>query len=132
MEKNLPIKISKLGVVLLSGLLAINIAFAQTFTVDEIKRKAEQGDAKAQFSLGAMYAKGQGVQQDFAQAKFWYEKAAEQGDVRAQCGLGVMYTTGQGVKKDLAQAKFWLEKAAKAVEQGDPMGQRNLKIPQSR
>ena len=45
----------------------------------EIKEKAVQGDAKAQYYLGFMYYKGQGVEQDFSQAKLWFEKAAAQG-----------------------------------------------------
>ena len=37
---------------------------------------AEQGDVAAQASLGAMYANGDGVPQDYAQAVVWYRKAA--------------------------------------------------------
>ena len=37
---------------------------------------AEQGDARAQFYLGAMYAQGQGVPQDFVLAHMWYNVAA--------------------------------------------------------
>ena len=40
---------------------------------------AEQGDAKAQYNLGVMYAKGEGVAQDYAQAAEWYNLAAAQG-----------------------------------------------------
>ncbi|MBM3508219.1 MAG: SEL1-like repeat protein, partial [Alphaproteobacteria bacterium] len=42
---------------------------------------AEQGDAIAQALLGFMYAEGQGVPQDHAEAVKWYRRAAEQGDV---------------------------------------------------
>ena len=45
-----------------------------------IQEAAAQGDAKAQFNLGYMYANGQGVRQDYAMARQWYEKAAAQGD----------------------------------------------------
>jgi hypothetical protein len=37
---------------------------------------AEQGDAKAQFALGAMYAYGKGVPKDFVEAARWYLKSA--------------------------------------------------------
>jgi TPR repeat protein len=40
---------------------------------------AEQGLAQAQLNLGLMYAKGQGVPQDYAAAVGWFRKAAEQG-----------------------------------------------------
>ncbi len=37
---------------------------------------AEQGDAKAQYNLGLMYAKGEGVPQEFVQAHMWFNIAA--------------------------------------------------------
>ena len=40
---------------------------------------AEAGDAAAQNNLGVLYAEGQGVAQDYAQARTWFEKAAAQG-----------------------------------------------------
>ena len=40
---------------------------------------AAQGDAVSQYRLGTMYANGQGVVQDYAQARSWIHKAADQG-----------------------------------------------------
>ena len=40
---------------------------------------AEKGNASAQFSLGFMYEKGQGVPQDYVQAYMWFDLAAAQG-----------------------------------------------------
>ncbi len=37
---------------------------------------AEQGNAKAQYSLGIMYGDGLGVPQDYVQAHMWYNLAA--------------------------------------------------------
>ena len=51
---------------------------------------ADQGDATAQSNLGVMYASGQGVPKDYAQAVKWYRLAADQGDARAQFNLGLM------------------------------------------
>ena len=65
----------------------------------ETLQAAEQGNAKAQFYLGVMYANGQGVRQDEKQAEYWYRKAAEQGYAQEQFGLGVMYGAGQGSDK---------------------------------
>ena len=61
------------------------------------RKAAETGDANAQYNLGMMYSKGQGVPQDFKEAVAWYRKAAEQGDAAAQNNLGDMYIKGQGV-----------------------------------
>jgi TPR repeat protein len=44
-----------------------------------------------------MYAEGQGVPQDHAEAARWYRKAADQGNALAQFGLGLMYDQGHGV-----------------------------------
>ena len=68
---------------------------------------AEQGDAQAQFNLGLMYDKGQGVKQDDVEAVKWYRKAAEQGLAQAQLNLGNMYRTGEGVKQDDVEAVKW-------------------------
>ena len=48
-------------------------------SIQELKEKAQNGDAKAQYSLGIMCYSGQGVAQDYNEAVMWYKKAAEQG-----------------------------------------------------
>jgi len=60
---------------------------------------AERGFAAAQFHLGQQYANGQGVPQDYIQARQWWEKAAVQGDVEAAANLGTLYLKGQGGSK---------------------------------
>lgn len=40
--------------------------------IDGLRRKAEQGDADAQFSLGLLYLKGRSVPQDKAEALKWF------------------------------------------------------------
>jgi TPR repeat protein len=86
---------------------------------------AEQGNAKAQYNLGAMYENGDGVPQDYAEAVRWYRKAAEQSDARAQFNLGVMYLEGRGVRQDHTEAMKWYRKAA---EQGEADAQNNLGV----
>jgi TPR repeat protein len=73
---------------------------------------AEQGDANSQYNLGLLYARGQGVQQDYQRALAWYQKAAEQGVPAAEYNLGVMYANGQGVAASPAEASKWFLKAA--------------------
>ncbi len=91
----------------------------------EFKPLAEQGDALAQFALGFMYEKGQGVPQDYAEAAKWHRKAAEQGLASAQYSLGLIYHKGHGVSQDYAEAVKWYRKAA---EQGNAAGQLNLGV----
>ena len=70
-------------------------------------KAAEQGNVEAQFNLGLMYEKRQGVPQDYVEAGNWYRRAAEQGFAEAQTNLGTMYFTGLGVPKDYVLAYMW-------------------------
>ena len=58
-----------------------------------------------------MYAHGEGVQQNYAEAVKWYRKAAEQGYAGAQFNLGCMYANGEGVLQSGAAAADWYYKA---------------------
>jgi TPR repeat protein len=49
--------------------------------------EAKRGEVEAQEMLGAMYAAGKGVKQDYAEALKWYRVAAEAGRVSAQYAL---------------------------------------------
>jgi TPR repeat protein len=73
---------------------------------------AEQGDVRAQTSLGGMYYNGQGVQRNYTEARKWVRKAAERGYAPAQAYLGIMYWNGQGVPRDAVLAYMWLILAA--------------------
>ena len=84
---------------------------------------AEAGDAAAQYNLGQMYRKGQGVLQDYAEAVKWFRLAADQGYANAQYNLGNMYRQGQGVPQDYAESMRWYRLAA---DQGDANAQSNL------
>lgn len=58
-------------------LLASTLAGASGFT--GTKELAEQGDAKAQNSLGFMYGNGRGVPQDYTESYVWSSLAAASG-----------------------------------------------------
>ncbi len=77
-----------------------------------LKPLAEHGGAYAAMTLGLIYAKGQGVPQDYAAAADWYRKAAEKGNAFAQTNLALFYAEGRGVTQDYAQAASWYRKAA--------------------
>ena len=76
---------------------------------------AEQGNADAQFMVGTMYEKGDGVPQDSQIAVKWYSLAAQQGHDPAQTNLGTMYRKGDGVPQDYEIAVKWYTLSA---EQG--------------
>ncbi len=79
----------------------------------EIQHKAEDGDAEAQFHLGALYANGRGVKFDLEQATQWLQKAAKQEEFSAMTLLGwiaIQQEEGpSGIK-----AMEWYQKAAEA------------------
>ena len=85
---------------------------------DKWRKLAERGDAKAQFNLGLLYAKGLGVKQSNADAAIWYLRAAKQGDVRAQNNLAVCYATGKGVTQNFIKSYFWFSLSATQIESG--------------
>ena len=85
----------------------------------EWKPLAEFGLPNAQFNLGWMYHKGQGVLQDYKTAVKWYTLAAEQGDADAQFNLGLMYYYGQGVPQDYEIALKWYTLATETPGEGE-------------
>jgi hypothetical protein len=73
---------------------------------------AEQGDPTAQYNLGVMYSKGEGVPQDYAKAAMWHTLAADQGNANSQFYLGMMYEKGQGVTQDNVVSHKWFTLSA--------------------
>jgi len=74
---------------------------------EAFKLKAESGDASAQFVVGEMYWRGEGVGTNFFEGVKWYRKAAEQEYQIAQFGLGNSYAYGVGVPRDHVEAYKW-------------------------
>ena len=91
----------------------------------EFRGLAEAGDPKAQYALGLMYAKGQGVSQDYGETLSWYLKSARQGYSAAQNNLGLMHAKGHGVPKDYQEAIRWYLRAAR---QGYSKAQNSLAL----
>ncbi|MDP6969239.1 MAG: tetratricopeptide repeat protein [Gammaproteobacteria bacterium] len=119
----------------------------------ELKPLARSGNAQANNLLGLMYMQGNGVAQDQAQAKAYFEAgantghleslrnlnilldvqykeelktvkpAAQGGDSQSQTRLGRMYEFGHGTDPSPTDAFIWYQKAAK---QNDLDGAMNL------
>ena len=77
----------------------------------------------AQYNLAQCYYEGDGVEQNYEKAVYWYTKAAKLGDADAQNNLGNCYQNGEGVEQDYEKAVYWYTKAAKL---GDADAQNNL------
>jgi TPR repeat protein len=95
--------------------------FAEAFTWCE--RAAHSNLAWAQYHLGLMYRKGEGVPQNNTEAAYWYRLAATQSFPEAQQKLADLYYLGHGVSLNHVQAAVWYRKAA---EQGNAEAQFQL------
>lgn len=79
----------------------------------EISRRAEEGDAQAQYRLASMYSTGDGAPQSMDSAARWYLAAAEQDHEMAAYKLAFLYLRGRGVpRKDFVQAYRWFSVSA--------------------
>jgi len=99
--------------------VAVNLAEAANW----YRRGADEGDPRAQNSLGFAYQNGRGVPVDYAAARRWFEAAAAQGNPAAQNNLGNLYSTGLGVARNDITALSWYRKSA---DQGYALAQNNL------
>lgn len=85
----------------------------------------QEGDADAEFALGARYALGNGVARDDKQAFALFRKAADQGNISAQSALATAYWLGHGVRQNNVAAYSW---ATIAHERGDAPSGELLKV----
>ncbi len=84
--------------------------FPEAFTW--CQRAAYSHLAWAQYHLGLMYRKGEGIPQSDTDAAHWYRLAAAQDFPEAQLKLADLYYLGLGVALSYTQAATWYRKAA--------------------
>jgi SEL1 protein len=72
--------------------------------VDNPKVGLDKTACKAAGFIGRMFLRGEGVEQDFGRAKFWFERGISHGDAQSQYGLGVMLLNGYGMQKNVPRA----------------------------
>jgi|GEM_PF-6191391 len=89
---------------------------------------AKQGNSVTQVLVGSLYAFGQGVKRNDAEAVRWYSLAADQGSAQGQYNLGIMYENGFGVDKDKIKA---VELYKLAANQGRKDAKEKLKALRS-
>ena len=58
--------------------ISVCLAASDTY-IESLEKKAAQGDAIAQFRLGVMYERGDGVTQDYIKAKEWFQIVCDKG-----------------------------------------------------
>lgn len=90
----------------------------------EVYKRAQEGDAKAQFELASLYSKTKDV--DYPTVVLWLRRSGAQGNLEAQYALGRIYHQGKPkVPVDLKEAEIWYKKAA---VQGDKQAIKQLDI----
>jgi TPR repeat protein len=72
----------------------------------------KQDVAEAQFYLGEMFRRGEGVAKDPGRAVALYRQASSKGFPNAETELGIMYTVGSGVPLNVEEAFSWFQRAA--------------------
>jgi SEL1 protein len=68
--------------------------------------------SKAAGYIGLMYMRGEGVEQNFADAFIWFKHGLTNGDALCQYQLGLMYLHGYGVQQDAFKASSYFIPAA--------------------
>ena len=74
-----------------------NNSYQQAFAI--FLPLAQAGNVDAQLSVGTMYDRGQGVEQDSQEALKWYQLAAGQGDNIAKSLVKTMFNSAEGATK---------------------------------
>jgi uncharacterized protein len=107
---------------LASSVAVVQLAAQQTKAdqkpIEEVKAKAEAGDAESEVELGLRYEQGKGVAKDEVEAVKWFRKAAEQNYVDAQFNLGMCYERAEAGTEDWAEVYKWLSLAARQGHEG--------------
>lgn len=84
--------------------------------IEELKKRAEQGDAEAQYDLALNYEQGCDVDQNNQKAVEWYMKSAGNGCVMAQRRLASCYKAGiLGLEQDYEKFMYWSKKAEESI-----------------
>jgi len=63
-------------------------------TQQNLEKSCPLNDAASCFNLGILYANGEGVKQDYKQAKVYYKKACDLDNSEGCKNIGVLYYNG--------------------------------------
>ncbi|MEQ9506096.1 MAG: peptidoglycan-binding protein [Hyphomonas sp.] len=77
-----------------------------------LRRASQKGVAPAQYELGKLYERGQGVDKDMIEARSLIQKAAEAGHVGAMYDYALFLAEGEGGPASETEAVGWFEQAA--------------------
>jgi TPR repeat protein len=88
-----------------------------------LRAAADKGHARAQDRVGALYAQGKGVKQDYKEAQRWFQMAEKSNLPLARYHLGLLEWQGSLGPRSLEKAYAWCEKGSEglgeAADKGD-------------
>lgn len=87
-----------------------------SYTLEDYRRMADEGNLDAIYVLATRYRNGDGVEMDKAKAAELYRKAADMGDSDSQYDLAFMLDGGEGIECDREEAERYFKMSA---DQGD-------------
>jgi localization factor PodJL len=90
-----------------------------------LRTAALASEPGAAYELGARYAEGRGVPQNWYEAARWFQRAADVGFAPAQFRLASLHEKGEGVSKDMQAARRLYLAAA---EKGHAKAMHNLAV----
>lgn len=79
---------------------------------ETMRRAADNGLAAAQYRMGKLYERGEGVPRSIKESRKWTTRAAENGNVKAMHDLAVFYAEGEGGEQSFLAGVEWFTKAA--------------------
>ena len=101
---------------------------------EKLKKLAiSKNDFEGFFLIGNRYLTGIGVERNFAQARYWFQKAAAWGHANALFLLGVLYERGLGVKINHTQAYKWFSLSVESglIKADEKKTEMSLKLSKS-
>ncbi|MDO5861287.1 MAG: tetratricopeptide repeat protein [Thermoplasmata archaeon] len=75
-------------------------------------REARNNNAEAEYCIGLMYARGQGIEKDYPAAISWFQKSYDRGLQSPAYFLGKMHLLGMGTAKNPTKARMYFEAVA--------------------
>lgn len=112
----------KMVTLLLFLVISVGQFYAKTPYSDKLLKKANSGNAQAQYELGMALSEGNGVEKDYKAGVSWIEKSANQGYRDAQSMMGdICYFNNQ----EFAKAAQWWRLAS---DKGDLEAAFNLSL----
>jgi TPR repeat protein len=110
MKKFIAILIVSISMIFVAVIVAVSMSLFES-DLEKYTKACDSNEGVGCSNLGILYYHGDGVKQDYFQAKTYVEKACGLNDGRGCSNLGMLYAEGKGVKQDYFQAKTYFEKA---------------------